>query len=493
MSAKKNFIYNVIYQILLLILPVITTPYIARVIGPEGVGIQSYTYSIANYFLLFAMLGINNHGSRSIAMVRDNKDELSTTFFSIYLLQVITSITIAIFYVIYIFYIAKQYKIFFLIQMIYVISSTFDINWFFFGIEQFKLTVIRNTIIKLLSVCSIFIFVKEYSDLYIYSLIIAVSALLSQLILWRFITRYISFTKVTLNDVKNQIRPILILFIPVIAISVYKIMDKIMIGSMSTVIQVGFYENSEKIVNIPLGIITALGTVMLPKISNLQKKSSNDEIRKYIYISIEFVMLIAFGAMFGIIGVSPILIPIFLGDKFTECIYIVSLLSVTILFIAWANVIRTQFLIPHKFDKIYVISTLLGAVINFISNLIFISKYGAMGATIGTILAEAAVAIYQTIMVRKYLDIPTYLRKSIFYLFPAIVMFISIRLIPNLFNKPIITVAAQIIIGVGIYCLIAGIYMYITKNYLLMSLLNNLKVIKININSGNKLKSNNEN
>lgn len=479
MSAKKNFIYNVIYQILILILPLITTPYIARVIGPEGVGIQSYTYSIANYFLLFAMIGINNHGSRSIAMVRDNKEELSRTFFSIYSLQVITSIFIAICYLVYIIFIAKEYKVFFWIQMIYVISAAFDINWFFFGMEQFKLTVIRNTAIKLLSVCSIFLFVKEYSDLYIYSLIIAGSALISQLVLWKFVRKFISFTKVSLENIKNQIKPILILFIPVIAISIYKIMDKIMIGSMSSVTQVGFYENSEKIINIPLGIITALGTVMLPRISNLQQKGNNNEIKKYMSISMEFVMIIAFGAMFGIIGVAPILIPIFLGDKFNECISIVSLLSITLLFIAWANVIRTQFLIPRKFDKIYVVSTILGAVINFISNLFFISEYGALGATIGTILAEASVAIYQTIMVRKYLEINIYFKKSIVYLIPAIIMLLCIRSMQDLFVKPILTAIIQIIAGGSIYCLLVFLYMIISKNYLLMSLLNNLKSMKL--------------
>ena len=479
MSAKKNFIYNVIYQILLLILPLITTPYIARIIGPEGVGIQSYTMSIANYFTLFAMLGINNHGSRSIAMVRSDKEELSKTFLSIYSLQVFTSVLVIMCYLIYSIFIAKEYKVFLCIQILYIISAAFDINWFFFGMEQFKLTVIRNTAIKLLSVCSIFMFVNEYSDLYIYSLIIAGSALISQLVLWRFIRRYIKFTKVTIDSIKKQFKPVLVLFIPVIAISIYKIMDKIMIGSMSSVIQVGFFENSEKIINIPLGLITALGTVMLPRISNLQQNGNDDEIKKYMSISMEFVMIIAFGAMFGIIGVAPILIPIFLGDKFNECINIVSLLSITLLFIAWANVIRTQFLIPRKFDKIYVISTILGAIINLLSNLFFISKYGALGATIGTILAEASVAVYQTIMVRKYLDIKCYFKRTIMYLIPAIIMFISIRCLQHIFLKPLLTAIIQIIVGGSIYCLLVFMYMYISKNYLLMSLLNNLKSIKL--------------
>ena len=154
MSVKKNFIYNLSYQILIMILPLITTPYISRIIGPERNGIQSYTYSIVNYFVLFAMLGVNNHGNRSIAMVRNDKEKLKRTFMSIYSVQFIMSAIMIALYSIYIIFIAKENKIIFIIQAIYIISALLDINWFFFGIEQFKLTVIRNTIVKLTSVLS---------------------------------------------------------------------------------------------------------------------------------------------------------------------------------------------------------------------------------------------------------------------------------------------------------------------------------------------------
>ena len=168
MSVKKNFLYNLSYQLLLMILPFITTPYISRVIGAEGVGIQAYTISIANYFVLFAMLGINNHGNRSIAMVRGDKDEMSKSFWSIYLIQFIMAIFMIILYCIYFFRIAKEYKLVFSIQVLYLIGALLDINWFFFGMEKFKLTVVRNTIVKLVSVLSIFIFVKKSSDIYIF-------------------------------------------------------------------------------------------------------------------------------------------------------------------------------------------------------------------------------------------------------------------------------------------------------------------------------------
>lgn len=475
MSVKKNFMYNLSYQILTMIIPLIMTPYISRVIGAEGVGIQSYTYSIVNYFVLFAMLGINNHGNRSIAMVRNDKKKLNTTFTSIYLIQAIMSISMIILYIIYIVFLAKNYKIIFIIQLIYIIGALFDINWFFFGMEQFKITVIRNTVIKLISVLSIFIFVKDSNDLYLYSLILALGVLISQLILWRFTNKYVKFTKVKLCEITQHIKPILILFIPAISVSIYKIMDKIMLGSMSTVTQVGFFENSEKIISIPLGIITALGTVMLPKMSNLLSNGKDSEAKKYIYLSLRFTMFISVGAMFGLIGVAENIVPIFLGKEFKECINIVSLLSITLLFIAWANVIRTQLLIPKKKDKIYIKSTFLGAIVNIMINILLITKLGAIGAAIGTIFAESTVCIYQTLMIRKELDIKTYLNNNIGFMVLGIFMFLVIRLIGHMLGYSLLTGVIQIVIGGSVYCITSVIYMIIVKDELIINIINKKK------------------
>lgn len=478
MSVKKNFIYNFSYQILVMILPLATTPYISRVIGAEGVGTQAYTYSIANYFVLFAMLGINNYGNRSIAMIRDNKDKLSRTFISIYMLQIITSTIMIIMYGLYIIFIAKENKIILAIQAIYIIGALLDINWFFFGIEEFKLTVIRNTIIKLASVLSIFIFVKNSDDLYLYSLILALSTLISQMVLWGYLKKYIKFTRITKEEIFSKVRPIFILFIPVIAVSIYKIMDKIMLGSMSSMIQVGYYENSEKIMNIPIGVITALGTVMLPRMSNLYANGNESEGKKYIGLSLEFIMFISFGAMFGLIGVSPVLIPIFLGNKFIDCINIVSVIAVTIVFLAWANVIRTQFLIPKKKDKIYIVSTTIGASVNLLINFLLIKRYGAIGASIGTIFAEASVCIYQSIMVRKELNIKSYIKRVSFYSIPGIIMCISIRMLGDILGKSVFTGLIQIGVGGVIYVGLCLIYMILIKNEIIIKAIKKFRILK---------------
>jgi len=437
-----------------MILPIITTPYISRIIGAEGIGIQSYTYSIANYFVLFAMLGVNNHGNRSIAMVRNNQKKLNKTFTSIYLIQATMSVIMIILYIIYIIFFTKSYKIIFAIQLIYIIGALFDINWFFFGMEQFKITVIRNTIIKLISVMSIFIFVRNERNLYLYSFILALGTLISQLILWNFLIKYARFTKVSFDEVKEHIIPMLTLFIPAISVSIYKIMDKIMLGAMSTVIEVGFFTNSERIISIPLGIITALGTVMLPKMSNLLSNGKNNEAKKYVNLSLKFSMFISIGAIFGLIGVGRNIVPAFLGKGFDRCVDIVSLLSVTLLFMAWANVIRTQILIPKKKDKVYIVSTLLGAIVNVIINTLLIKKFGAIGATIGTIFAEATVSIYQTLMIRKELNIKECLKDIIIFIISGITMFFTIKYLGYILGSSLFIGIMQIIIGTFVYFLV---------------------------------------
>lgn len=297
-ELKKNFMYNVIYQILILIIPFITTPYVSRILHPEGVGIYSYTYSIVYYFMLVAMLGLNKYGNRKIAQVKDNKEKLSKTFKEIYIMQLLISIIMVIIYLIYVFLFEKKYTDIALLQSLYVVSCMFDINWFFFGLEQFKFTVTRNTIIKILNLFLIFIFVKNENDVWIYTLILSGCTLLSQLLLWPFVRKFVDNVPITFSGIKKHFKPNLILFLPVIAVAVYRMMDKTMIGIFSDMKEVGIYESAEKVINMPIAIITALGTVMLPRTSNMYANGLKEEGKTLIEKSLKFTMFLSFAMMF---------------------------------------------------------------------------------------------------------------------------------------------------------------------------------------------------
>lgn len=465
-SLKKNFIYNVVYQMLLIILPLITAPYIARTLGAEGVGIYSYTYSVAQYFLLFAMLGISNHGNRSIAAVRDDDCKLSRTFWSIYSIQAFMYVLAIIAYLIYLFAFNVDNKTIVAIQFIYVVSGALDISWYFFGTEQFKITVTRNMIIKIATVILMFIFVHNPGDLAKYTVIMAGGTFLSQAYLWTYIFRQVDVVKVNWIDIKKHIKEVIILFIPVIAYSIYKLMDKIMLGNMTTYMQVGYYENAGKIINIPMGIITALGTVMLPRMSNMIAKGEMRKSVEYIRISIKLVTVIGSAIAFGLIGISNVLVPVYFGYEYMPCIMLINLLSITVFFISWANVVRTQYLMPLHHDKIYVESMIIGAVANFIINSMLIPKFAGVGAAIGTIVAEFTVMIVQMIGIRKELPIFLFCGKSIPYLVIGFIMQIIVKKYGMIFGISITTLMGQVVVGGVVYCLLCVCYFKLFKDEL---------------------------
>lgn len=392
-SVKKNIIYNTLYQILIFILPLITTPYVSRILGVNNIGIYSYSYSIVYYFIMFTLLGLNNYGNRSIAMVRDDKKTLSKCFNSIYIMQLLCSLSMIILYIIYCFNFSNSAISW--TMLIFLISAGIDVNWLFFGLEQFKITIFRNAFAKIITTLCVFIFVKDQNDLFLYTIIMATGTIMSQILIWPFVIKYVGFCKVTFHDVVQHFKPNFILFIPVIAISLYKMMDKTMLGYISGTEQVGFYENSEKLTVIPLGIISAISTVMLPRISNLQSKGETNTINTYLNNSLIFAVVVSSLLVFGICGIAKEFVPIYFGPGYEQCKILMYIIMPSCIFIAIANVIRTQILIPQKRDIVYIKSVSLGAVVNLCLNLLFIYKFKAIGAAIGTFCAETIVCIYQ--------------------------------------------------------------------------------------------------
>lgn len=462
-SQNKNFLYNVVYQIFSFIIPLIITPYISRILGVNNIGIYSYTYSIVYYFMLVAMLGINNYGAREVAKCK-NKSELSEKFMSIYGLQFILGILSIILYLLLVFIVDYKHKVIMIINLIFLISALFDINWFFFGIEMFKITISRNIIIKILSLLLIFLFVKNSSDLWIYTIIMASSTLISQLYLWLFLKKEISFTKVDLKSILSNLKPCLILFIPVISYSIYRVMDKTMIGAFTNTIELGNYESAEKIINIPIAFVTALGTVMMPHMAKKSKK----EIIASIYDTFELSFFIVLPMFTGLIVTSNEIAYILFGNGFLKAGNIIAILSITILFSSISNVIRTNYLIPLKHDNIYVKSTILGAVVNLIFNIIFIKKYGAYGACIGTVLAEFSLMMYQVLYTKKEIDYRRILKIMLKYFIGAILI-AGICLIIGIFvNNIYLKVVIQIFTSVIVYC-------FLYRNFLIYNFLGKIK------------------
>lgn len=465
-NVKINIIYKMLYEVLALSLPLVTSPYISRIFGAENLGIYSYTYSIATYFGMVAILGVKNYGNREIAKNRNSQEKINQTFSNIYALQLLVSLLIFIIYLIYVTTCSHEYKIYFLIQAIYVISCLLDINWFFFGMEQFKLTVARSTVIKLTSFIAVFALIHNASDLWKYSLIMSGSALISQIILWINIKKYAKIIKPDLRNVFQHFKPMMILFIPVVAVSLYNVMDKIMVGSLSTKTQLGFYENSEKIINCVKKVITSFGTVMMPKMSRLVAENNTKQSSRYMELSIDAVMCIAFALAFGIACVSKMFTPIYWGNEFVPCSILLNGLAVSIPFSALANVIRTQYLIPNSMDKAYTAAVVTGAIINIVVNFLLIPSMGAMGAVIGTIFAEGLVCIIQCFFIYKKINLKRYLFKSFPFLIFGLVMYFIVIFFNKYMSITIMDLLIEIFIGAVVYFILSLIYFIWTKNEL---------------------------
>ncbi|HEM4378487.1 TPA: oligosaccharide flippase family protein, partial [Streptococcus suis] len=438
---KRNFIYSSLYQVLLLIIPLLTTPYLSRVLGAQALGEFSYHNSIAYYFVIFIMLGLNNYGSREIAKNRDSISNCSRLFWSIYSLQMILGIAINFLYLVYVVFMSKNILLSSLFFM-YTLSAAIDINWFFWGIEEFKKTTIRNMLSKLVVTLSIFFFVKDESDLPVYVFLICSNLLITQIILWPYVFRKLTFYVPNINEILSHLKPNLFLFFTVLAVSVYKIMAKIMLGVMNSNEQLGFYESSERVIQVPMAFITALGNVMLPKMSNLVVKNK-EQSPILIGKSLRFVMLLSSSMSFGIMAVSKEFVPLFYGDGFEICILLFLILLPSCLFLAFSNVFRTQYLLPNQKDSILIQSVFIGAIVNVVINYSLIPSIGAVGAALATLGAEFAVTVHQTFRISKELNTRRYIIEAIFISMLGLPIFIflynlefhNVSLIYSLFTK----------------------------------------------------------
>ncbi len=454
-SITKNYLYNLAYQILVMILPIITTPYISRVLGAENIGIYSYTLSISTFFILFGSLGIALYGQREIAYLQNDKKKYSNTFWEILILRCITmTISIIIFY--FTFAIGNNnYNLYYKILILELIGNMLDISWFFQGLEEFKKTVLRNTIVKLIALFLTFTLIKTKNDLPIYFVIYVLSVLLGNLSLWLYLPKYLSKVKFTELKIFRHLKPTIALFIPQIAIQVYTLLDRTMIGTIiADKSEVGYYEQSQKIVKTTLTIITSLGTVMLPRVASTFAEGNNEKINEYMKNSFELVFMLAFPLIFGLISVSDAFVPFFFGEGYDKVIVLIKVICPIILLIGLSNVIGMQYLLPTKKQKEYTLSVLYGAIVNFIFNSLLIPKYGAIGASIGTVIAETTVTGTQIIYTRKDFDYKKILKYTKNYIIASVIMFICLLITRHFIANNVISVIAQVLVGMIVYALI---------------------------------------
>lgn len=452
-SVKKNYVYNVCYELLTILMPLIVTPYLSRVLGAEGIGIISYTESIVSYFTMVAAMGIMRYGQREISYIRNSLEARSIVFWNTKVLEFITAaITMCVYLL---FMLTQSNKLLYGVMSLNILGVFFDITWFFQGLEEFGKIISRNIIFKVINIAYVFGEVKSRDDMIVYAFGLAFFTMLSSLSMWWHLPGYVcSINKEKLHPFKD-IKVVLSLFIPTIAIQVYTVLDKTMIGIiLHNPVENGYYEQGIKIAKTALTLVTSLGTVMVPRIGFYFQNRKENSVQELMYESYRFVWFLGLPLCIGMIMLSDLLVPWFLGSGFNKVGDLLKILALLILAIGINNVTGVQYLIPTKRQNIFTLTVLAGAASNFIMNLLLIPIWGSIGAAIASVVAETLIAVIQLIIVRKEISPMNVLIKGVHYFVAAGVMgsvlFTLVRSLPVSIANTFIAV----FVGGSVYILV---------------------------------------
>ena len=450
-GTKKNFIFQLLYQSIILIIPLIISPYLTRTLGKTALGDYTFTYSIMCYFSIFANLGISKHGQRIIAESRDDSEKLRKCFWSLFLTHIFSALLSCSIYLAFSLFFAEGFKTLYLIHGLVMISTIFDITWFYYGIEKFKNVVIKNALIKVVELVLIFIFVKTPNDLGIYTLIMGSSTLVGMLLLVPYAVKAVPPIKISIKDCFKHIKPLLILLIAVLASSIYSIFDKTLLGWLSTTDNVAIYEYSNRIILVPRSIAIVIGAVMYPKSCWLVSNGEFKKQDKLFSLSLLFVNFISFGAIFGLMAVSNSFAIIYYGEDFSLCGGVMMALTPTIFTVAFSDIVRNEYLIPLHKDKEYVLGQVFGAILNLCLSTLLVIMFGIYGAVLGSVISELFVMCYQTFLCRKYLDFGSIIKNTIPFIVCGAVMWILCFYLSNFFSNRLWLLIAQVVVGAIVY------------------------------------------
>ncbi len=454
-SIGANYIYNLIYQVLVLVVPFILTPYVSRVLSPEGIGEFSYVTTIAGYFVLVGNLGVATYGQLEIAKTRESAYERSKNFFEIFLVRSFTMVASLCVYIAYTFVGNSPYKVMYIVLMIQIFSSLFDISWFFQGLEEFKKIVIRNAVIKILGVVLVIIFVKKETDLYKYAFIMNGVILLGNMSLWSYLPKHLQKVKFSELKFARHLKQSVVYFIPSIATTIYLTLDKTMIEWFtSTTLENGYYEQAQKIEQMAVTAVTSLSVVTMPRMASLFKNKKLDELQVIFGKTIQFVLMIAIPMCVGMTAVAGVFIPVYLGSGYEKCVQLLQIFSILLIVVGLNNAFGKQILMPTGRQKQYNIGVILGAVINFILNMLLIPRFFSIGASIASVMAETVILFVFMIYSKDIYNGLNIIKLSIKYVIAAVVMFLAIKAVNCYINTGIKALVIQIACGVVVYFIV---------------------------------------
>ena len=471
MKVLKNYAYNLSYQLLLIILPIITTPYVTRVFSSNDLGTYSFFNSIVTYFVLLATLGVANYGTKEIS---GNRTIIRKNFWGIYTLQLgATILSLTLYILLCLTFSLMQNPVAYILGLS-LLSKGLDISWLFQGLENFRKITVRNITVKLAGVISIFLLIRSSNDLYLYVFLLTTFELLGQLSMWLPAKEFIGKPYLDLMYAKRHLKPVILLFLPQIAISLYVSLDSTMLGVLASARDVGIYDQALRLVNILLTLVTSLGSVMLPRVSNLLSSGDHKAVNKMHEMSFLIYNLVIFPIMAGMLIVNDDFVTFFLGQDFQEARYAIAIMIFRMFFIGWTNIMGIQILIPHNKNKEFMLSTTIPAIVSVGLNLLLLPKLGYIGAAIVSVLTETLVWGIQFFYTHTYLREVPIIGSLIKIIISSGFMYGILLFVKQFLNvSPMINVGLYVVLGAIIYISLILIFKVINLSELKQQLLKN--------------------
>lgn len=451
MKIVKNYLYNIVYQVFVLILPFITIPYVSRVLEASGIGINAYTASIVQYFILFASLGINTYGNREVAYRQNNKMKVSRCFWEIYILRIILVATVYLVFWIFLVNV-KEYQQYYFYQSFSLLAVAFDISWLFMGLEDFKKTVIRNTLVKCVSLVLIFTLVKSANDLWIYILILSLSALFGNLTLFPYLAKTVyPIKEIGKLHPFRHLKATFIMFIPQISVSLYIVLNKTILGAVKGATEVGYFENADRLISIVIAVITATKTVLMPRVANLHFQGQHKKTKDLMYQFFTLLNILAIPATMALMIMAPNFSTWFFGKNFYPTGIALIFYAPSLIFNAWSTVLGQQYLLPLDRMKEYNNSIIGAAIVTVILDLLVVHPFGLYGIAFISTISEVVVAGIQMLYMRKDISFKHLFNELPKITLASLVMSGILYIVNRLISFNFITLALEVILGLLIY------------------------------------------
>lgn len=467
-SLKKNAVLNIIRTVMGIIFPIITFPYASRILLPDGIGKVNFANSIISYFALLASLGIGTYATREAAKIRDNISALRKFMKEILVINLLSTVFAYSLFLLSLLVIPKfqDYKVLLLICSLTIIFNSIGIDWFYAAIEDYTYITIRTVIFQIINIAFLFIFVKTKEDIYLYAFMNVIASVGGNLFNFVHLRKFIKFGEKSSLEIKKHLKPIFVLFGIAVITSVYTILDSTMLGFLSNDEQVGFYSAATKINKMVLTVVTAIGAVLFPRLSYYSEKEDKTEFFTLLLKGFSITLCIAVPCTLGLHFLSKPITLLFSGENYLPSVPVMRIMNPIIIIISISNFIGIQYFLPLGKEKITVQSVIIGAISNFLINLILIPRYQAFGAGIATVCAESFVTLYQLIKARKEIKYKKLLLNFLEFIFAGALMSGFVIFITKIVNKPLFQIIYSMIGGAIIYYLV----LLVLRNKIILSI-----------------------